>query len=251
MKTSNKVLFGGLATILLVAILIMIIGRSNMRFWTKEECSKLPQTSKMLQLEFNEVNIGHSVEATLVQGDFKVEIEASESAMPFVNHHVENGVLHLNLEDVTLTQVEPCPFKVVITAPDLDNIFIANGSQMTNTGIFETAKLKIEAVNGSWVDMTVKVADLKTYASNASEISIEGEVNSLSLRAKNSAQIQLPNVNVRTADVHLENSSYVKLRADSISNAVLQNSSTLNYIGETVLGNISNQNSSAVNKVEE
>ena len=59
MKTSNKVLFGGLATILLVAVAIMAIGRSKMRFWTMEECNKLPRLSKSLNLEFNEVHIGN------------------------------------------------------------------------------------------------------------------------------------------------------------------------------------------------
>lgn len=251
MKTSNKVLFGGLATILLMSIVVMLVGRSNLKMWSIEECNTLPRTSKTVQLEFREVNIGHSVEAVLQQGAFKVEIEASESAMPHINHHVENGVLHLNLEDVTVTQVEPCPFKVVITAPDLDKIFISSGSQMTNAGIFETPKLEIEAVNGSWVDMNVKVADLKTYASNAAKISIEGEASSLDLSAKNSAQIQLPNVKVGTAFVYLANSSSAKINADTISSAVVQNSSTLNYIDEAVLVKTMNQNSSAINKVME
>lgn len=251
MKTSNKILFGGLATILLTSIAVMVIGRSNMRFWTKEECHKLPRTSKTVKLEFNKVNIGHSVEAVLKQGDFQVEIDASESAMPFVNHHVENGVLHLNLENAIITQAEPCTFKAVITAPSLDKIFIANGSQMTNKEIFEAPNLEIEAVNGSWVDMIVNVENLKTSASNSAEISIEGDVKNLDISARNSAQIQLPKVNVSTANIYLANSSFAKIQADSITKAVVQNSSTLNYIGEAVLGSITSQNSSAINKVSE
>lgn len=251
MKTSNKVLFGGLATILLVAISLMAIGRSNMRFYTKAECNKLPRTTKSLQLEFTAVDISHSVEAILKQGDFNVEIDATESAMPYVNHHVENGILKLYLEDVSTKEVEPCPFNVVITAPQLDKIYISHGSQITNEGVFETPNLEIVASHGCLVDLSVKTNNLKTIARHSANIELAGEANSLDASASHSAQIQLPFAKVKTAKVDLSHSSTAMIHADTITNAYMVHSSMLNYIGEAVIGNIDAQHSSGIKKLSE
>jgi hypothetical protein len=251
MKTSNKVLFGGLATILLVAISLMAIGRSNMKLITRSDCNKLPRTTKTLQLEFTAVDISHNVEAVLKQGDFKVEIDATESALPHINHHVENGVLKLYLENLSSTDVEACPFNVVLTAPKLDKIYIAHGSQITNSGTFETPNLEIEASHGSLVDLTLKTGNLKTNARHSANIEISGEANSLDASASHSSQIQLPNAQINTAQVDLSHSSMVMIHADTISNAYLAHSSMLNYIGETVIGNIDARHSSGIKKLSE
>ena len=249
MKTSNKVLFGGLATILLVAVAIMAIGRSKMRFWTMEECNKLPRLSKSLNLEFNEVHIGNSVEATLKQGDFAIEIDATETAMPHINHHVEHGVLFLNLEEVSLEKVAPCPFKVVISAPHLDKISITKGAELRNTETYKTDSLDINAVQGSAVYLSIDVEHLNASASHSAKIEIAGEVRNLTGWGSNSAELQLPFAHVGSVKMSLTNSATAIIDADTIVFANLMNSSELRYIGEAVLEEIDVKNSSSMQKV--
>ncbi len=250
MKTSNKILFGGLAFILASSIFVMAAFRSTATFWSLEECNELTRKSKTLNLEFEEVEIGHNIKATLAQGDFKVEIDAVEEIMNHLNHHVENGVLFLNLGD-NVKDMVPCPTNVTITCPQLNRIKIANGSQIRNSEIFETPNLDIRAVNGSQVELSLEAESLKASASNSSNIEIAGELGQIDLSAKNSSHIQLTDALGRTAKVYLANSSTAMINVDTISNADLGNSSNLIYAGETVLGKMNNRNSSSFKQVGE
>ncbi len=251
MKTSTKVLFGGLATILFVAITVMAIGRANMKLITRADCNELPRTTKSLQFEFSAIDISHNVEAILQQGDFKVEIDAVEAAMPHINHHVENGVLKLYLENNMTHEGVGCPINVVITAPLLDAIYLSHGSKITNSERYETPNLEIEAAHGCLVDLTVKTGNLKTTASHSATIAIAGEVNNLDAAASHSSQIQLPKAQIKMASVDLSHSSTATIKADTISHAYMAHSSMLHYIGDAVIGSIDAQHSSGIKKVAE
>ena len=116
---------------------------------------------------------------------------------------------------------------------------------------FETPNLEIVASHGSLVELSLKTGSLKTTAMHSANIEVAGEVDSLDASASHSSQIQLPNANVNRASVNLSHSSTAMIHADTISKADMSHSSMLNYIGETVIGNIDARHSSGIKKLTE
>lgn len=247
MKTSNKILFGGLAIVFFTSIALAAFTRT--RLTPPKPCEELAHTSKTVDLIFDKVSIGDNIHVTLLQGDFKVQIESLEKAMPYVNHHVEEGVLKLYLED---NHSSPCPIEVALSCPQLSSVQVVNGSSIVGKENFSTPQMEIQAMNGSLVRLKLTSASVTASATNSADIELSGEINKLDISAHNSSRIRASNALVNTAKVKLINSASAQINADTISSAKLMNSSSLSYIGDAVIvANVESANSSSITKLEE
>ena len=248
MKTSNKVLFGGLGLVFLIGIIAAGITRSSAKIYSKEACGEMSRSTKNLQLEFNKIEISQNINTTLIQGNFAVQIDATDEVMPNLNHHVENGVLKIYLDDGNYI---PCPVNVVLTCPQLDGMIISNGSSIVTKGAFKTPNIEVSAMNGSQVELELESDFLKTKAQNSADVRIKGLISKMDVTAHNSARVQAPNAKVNNAIIRLTNSSSAMIFADTISEANLTNSASLKYVGDAQLGNIQTNNSSSIRKISE
>lgn len=245
MKTSNKLLFGGLAIVFITSVSLAAITRSKLS--TPAVCAELPRTSKTVDLAFDKVSIAQNIHVTLQQGDFNVQIESTRKAMSYINHHVEDGLLKLYLED---NHSSSCPVEVVLTCPTLSRVDAANGSSIEGEENFITPAMDIRAINGSRVSLVLTSTNVSASATNSASIELKGEINNLDISALNSARIQASDVHANTAKVRLTNSASAQVHADTIKSAKLMNNSALDYIGKAILVDVQNQNSSSLRKIE-
>ena len=248
MKNSNKILFGGLGLVVLLGLLAAGYTRANTKIWSPEACGEMPRTIKNVQLQFDKVEISHGINVTLTQGEFNLELEATKEVMPYVNHHVENGMLKLYLEN---GEYLPCPVNVKMRCPELSSLSVSSGSTVTGEGRFETSSLAIKTMNGSSANLNLVCDKVNVYSTNSSDLQLSGTISELDITALNSVRIQAPYARVNAATVVLKNSSSAMIYADSIPSVSLTNSSSLQYIGQAVVGKTSTQNSSSIERIEE
>jgi len=247
MKKSNIILYGGLAFTIIAGISVAAYFRSiTNKIFTTETCAQLPRTSKSVQLQFEKIKISDNINVTLLQGDFELEIDAVEAVVPFVNHHVHDGQLELYLED---GDYQPCPVYINMSCPQLSRLSIGNGSSVICKSKFVTPNIFIETMDGAHAELNLISEKVTAKAVNSSDLQLSGKMTMIDMRASNSARIQASNAIVNRATISLSNSSSAKVNADTIHSASLTNSSSLEYIGQTVLGAMNINNSSSIKMI--
>ena len=247
MKTSNKVLFGGLGLVLFFGIALAGITRSTSTIYSKEECSKLPTIKKELDLTFESISATQNIKVVLRQGEFKVSMEAAEKLEPFINHYVEDGTLILDVENGADI---PCPVVFTIQCPTLKMVSMSNGAGLLVESLFDTPNLNLRAQNGAWIDMNVKSDEVALSAQNGANITLNGEIKYLNANAVNSSNITTKDANISKTAIKLSNSAAATIHTDTISQANLVNSSLLRYVGVTQLEDVRTVNSSSIERVD-
>ncbi len=247
MKTSNKILFGGLGLVLLFGIAMAGFTRSTSIVYSVEECSKLPVMKKELDLTFESISAKQQIEVTLRQGDFKILMEGPEGIAPFLDHHVEDGTLKLNIENGAKIR---CPVKFTIQCPSLKQVSVSNGASVISDGQFDSPNLTLKAQNGSWIDMDVRSDEVNVSTQNGANLTLTGEIKYLDAKGVNSSNITAKDADVSKAAIQLSNSAAATIHADTISQANLVNSSLLKYIGDAHLEDVKSVNSSSIERVD-
>ena len=252
MKTSNKVLFGGLGIVLLLGIALAGITRSNSVVYSPEECDKLPSIKKELDFKFESISATQNIELTLKQGEFKVSYTAPEKLAPYINHYVEAGELKLELEKSYLKKGDfvPCRVQFTIQCPDLKQVSVSNGASLIANGVFDTPNLNLRAQNGSWIEMNVQSDEVNVTAQNGANVTLSGEIKYLDAKGVNSSNITAKDADVNKTAIKLSNSAAATIHADTIVRADLVNSSLLKYVGATHLEDVKTVNSSSIERVD-
>ena len=247
MKTSNKVLFGGLGLVVLFGVILAGFTRSTSIVYSPEKCSKLPIMKKDLDLTFESISATQNIEVTLSQGDFKVSLECAEKQEPYLNHYVEDGVLKLDIENGDFV---PCPIKFTIQCPDLKEVYMANGASLIAKNAFTAPDLDIRIQNGSWIEMDVQSDEVNVTAQNGANVTLSGEIKYLDAKGVNSSNITAKDADISKASIKLSNSAVATIHADTIAQADLVNSSLLRYVGATQLEDVKTVNSSSIERVD-
>jgi hypothetical protein len=248
MKTSTKILFGGLGLILLCGVLLAGITRATSTVYTAEECSKLPAIKKDLNFTFESISASQYIDVVLRQGDFEVSMECAEKLEPYLNHYVEDGILKLYVEDGADIS---CRVKFTIQCPTLNKISVSNGASVISDEVFDSPSLNLQIQNGALMIMDLRSDKVKVNAANGANVTLTGDIKSLNVEGANSSNITTKDAAVDITAIKLSNSAAATIHTDTITKANLTNSSLLRYVGTTQIENVNTNNSSSIERVEE
>jgi hypothetical protein len=160
MKTSNKLLLGLLAVILLATTIVMIVTRVQIgKSMTSTHRNPVGQMSEQRQVgQFNQIEIEGKIKVSYTPGTSpKITVSDDSSMVKLVVSEVKEGKLYLYTRE-EFDRDEPILVNVVT-----DSI---NDLKLSKGGVFETMQ-------------PMKVAKLNAEASQGAVFAIEGDFNSL------------------------------------------------------------------------
>ena len=266
-KTLTAVLLALLFTTLLISGCQTILVSKNGETETGET-----ETRQYDFSEFTHVDIGSAFEYEIQQADtFSVSITANSNVFDDIKITQEGQTLLIGMEIPSapwaIFKVNPRP-KAVITMPQLDGLDSSGATQGTVTGFSSTENLDIGASGASTVILAqisagdvsfnisgaseisgdVKAKEMELEVSGASTVQLKGSAESLAAYVSGASNLELADLKVDNADVILSGASDVTISLDGSLDAVLSGASTLEYIGEPLLGTMAITGASTLKK---
>jgi len=167
---------------------------------------------------FTKVHLAGALYVELSQGNACSILVEPESAKDLINVEIQNGTLYLKNEKNKVDRREKVVVKVTIK--DLDELFLSGATSLMTMHQFGIENLKLEMDGASNANLNVKTTKLKGDFSGASNLVIEGTCESADLQITGAAQIDMSDLNVKSAKVtnsgagHVELSISESLKAD-------------------------------------
>lgn len=159
----------------------------------------------------------------------RVFIHAEENLLPYVRTRVQNGVLRIYTDDVTLRPRYPIIVEVdVVTLRSLQS----SGSGFMRGQLIDATRLEVTSSGSGDIDLPGLLADsLIVISSGAGDFTAEGQVQRLRLNASASGTIDTRDLEAFRADVTISGSGSSTIRARDYLRAVLSGSGWLRYFG--------------------
>lgn len=215
---------------------------------------------------FNGIKASNAIEITLIKGDKAgLIIEASNEVLPYVRSEVQNGVLHLSLQENTPKKLRDKTIKASITISDLQNISLSGACEVRSNDLFITKDFNLSCSGSSNVSLKVNADNLIVKASGASDIRISatvknqsemditgassidlnGSSKSLSLEITGASNVKAESFMTNSAEINSSGSSEAYLHVTENLSVISSGASTINYKGSPSI----KLNSSGISKV--
>jgi hypothetical protein len=256
-----KRILSGIALVLLVDALIsaagcaVIIGSGNL------------ETREFGNTDFNRVEIGYAFEAEIYQDNiFLVKITLDDNLYQYLDLSQDGDTLKITMKPGYV--FSKATQRVVITLPDLERLELSGASRADVTGFVSSDNLDFKISGASRMDVSgVSASDISVQLSGASQaggsltmtngdfelsgastLNIEGSARDISLDASGASRADLSDFTVTNARINLSGASNSTVNASGELNADLSGASTLHYIGNPTLGDISTTGASTFNR---
>ncbi len=248
MKTSNKILLGGLAFLLIAGIALAAFTRSQTVFLTDGDCNELPRKKSQLDFTFDGIEASSNIRVTVLKGDFSVEVESTEEVVPFLNHHVDDGILRLGFDRGEYT---PCPVNYTLRCPSLKSVTASSGARVIAEGQFSTPSIKLNTNSAGRIEIDVVSDNVEARATSAGSIKMSGDINSLVLNASSSGSLDATGAEIDKSTFRMSSAASATVKTDTILKANLSSSASLRYIGSAQMMDISTNSAGSIKRVSE
>jgi hypothetical protein len=234
-----------IALIVLVAVVVLIVGAVAVYVWV------LPVNLKTEEMEFSNfkaVEVGSAFEVTITQSDtYSVRVTADERI--FDNVEVTQAENTLTIDFAPGTILGTVNAKAEIKMPVLEELDLSGATTGYVGGFSNTKPFVVNLSGASTLEMTYfEVGDVEVELAGASTLTAEGKGNNLVSVVSGASTLDFSNFPVHDASVNLSAASHAILNLDGKLDLEASGASSLEYIGEPTLGNISMSGASTVNK---
>ena len=156
-------------------------------------------------------------------------VRAQENLLPYIRTRVQNGVLRIYTDDVTLRPQYPIVVEVdVVTLRTLSS----SGSGFMRGQLIDATRLEVTSSGSGDIDLPGLLADsLIVISSGAGDITAEGQVQQLRVNASASGGVDTRDLEAFRADVTISGGGSSTIRVRDYLRAVLSGSGWLRYFG--------------------
>jgi len=222
--------------------------------------------------EFTHVDIGSAFDYEIRQADtYSISITANSNLFDDIRVTTVGKTLDIGIEfpGVTVTIFNVAPkLQAVITMPQLQGLNSSGATQGTVTGFRSDDNLDVTVSGASTVELediaagdtvfdisgaskvtgAIVVEDLELEVSGASTVQLKGLADSLATDGSGASHLKLADLEVGNANVALSGASDATINLAGRLDADLSGASTLEYIGEPMLGIIDTTGASTVKR---
>lgn len=159
----------------------------------------------------------------------RVYIRAEYNLLPYLRTRVQNGVLRIYTDDVTLRPRFPIVVEVdIVTLRTLEN---AGGGFMRGQ-LMDATRLEVHSSGRGDIDLPDLAADsLVIFSSGPGDVTAEGHVGKLRLNMSGAGRIDTRDLEVVEADATISGSGSATIRVRDFLRARLSGSGWLRYFG--------------------
>ena len=133
--------------------------------------------------------------------------------------------------------------------PDLNKLILSGATRGTVEGFSNSNTFVLGLSGASSLEMNnINVGDAEINVSGASTLDAKGTANDLFSLVSGASNVDLSNFPVNNADINVSGASRATINPDGILDADITGASTLEYIGEPTMRDISTAGSSTIKK---
>ncbi len=232
--------------VIAAAVLFVVLGAALAYFWFWSGNLK---TENVEFSDFTAVEVGWAFEVSITQSSaYSVVISADEKIFDNIEVTQIEDTLVIGLEPGT---IDPSGLfrKAEITMPDLKKLILSGATQGTAAGFSNSNPFILEMSGASSLELTnINVGDAEIEVSGASTLNGRGTAQDLVAIISGASRLDLSNFPVDNADMDVSGASRATITLDGNLNANVSGASTLEYIGDPTLGDMSASGGSTVKK---
>ena len=231
--------------IIVSVILFVVLGATLVYFWLWPGNLK---TEEMAFTDFTAIEVGWAFEVSVTQSSsYSVVISANEKIFDNIEvTQTGNTLIIGHKPGIEFTDLFR---KAEISMPDLNKLTLSGATQGTAEGFSNSDTFVLGLSGASSLEITnINVGDVEINVSGASTLNAGGTANDLFSLICCASNVDLSNFPVNNAEVNVDGASIATINLDGILDADVSGASTLEYIGEPIMGDINTSDSSTIKK---
>jgi len=241
----RKALSSLLIVIIVAAVVVAVLGVALVYFFL------LPGTLKTEEMEFTgftAVEVGDAFEVSITQSSsYSIIITADEKIIDNVEVTQTENTLKVGLEPGSY--LGNLVRKAEITMPELDSLIISGATSGTAEGFSSSNPFVLALSGASFLQITdINVGDMEIEVSGASSLTASGTASDLIALVSGASNVDMSDFPVSDADVNIIGASRTTINLDGTLDAEVSGASTLEYIGEPIMGDINSSGASTIKK---
>jgi hypothetical protein len=252
--------------IIIIAIVAVIAIISNVLFWGGWPRGLVGsgnvETEAYAFANFTEVEIDSAFEFEIEQSSsYSINVTADDNVMDYVQVSKDGQTLKIGLRtglhigSITLRiglgifpRVESATLRASVTMPQLRELTASGASHGTVSGFSSTEDLDIKISGASRVTGNITAGNVQFGISGMSTVQLGGSANDIDANVSGASHLGLDDFVVSNADVNFSGASSGTVNLNGRLDANLSGASTLWYIGEPTMGDISTSGASTISK---
>jgi len=197
--------------------------------------------------DFDSIDISHSFEATISQGEtFSVVIRVDDNIVEHLDVVKQGNTFRIGLKSGRDYNIQNATLQAEVTMPELVGLELSGASQAEITGFTSTKDLKIDLSGSSDLRGDIEAGDATFDLSGSSTMVLTGSGGNLRIDASGSSDVELSAFPVNDANVKASGSSTVTVDVAGRLDADASGASEVIYLGSPTLGTIDTSGASYV-----
>ena len=205
------------------------------------------ETKEYAFTNFTEIEIGSAFEFEVQQSSsYSINVTVDDNVMDYVQVSRDGQSLKIRLG--TLPSLRLVTLRVSVTVPQLSGLTISGASRGTVSDFSSTGDLDVTVSGASTVSGGITAGNVDFDISGASTVELEGSANDMVADVSGASRFNLDDFIVNNADVDISGASTGTTNLNGRLDASVSGASTLYYIGEPTMGDISTSGASTLSK---
>ena len=234
-----------------IILAIVILGASCMFDGHKVKGNGNKVTQSRSINDINGVELHNSFDVILSEGSpSNVKIEAEENIIPYIDLHVENGILNIRTKDNVWLRTHK-GVKIYVTAPSFNRVAnTGSGDITTEARISNDSKLNIRSSGSGNVKLEVDAPEVEASVSGSGDIKLSGETKQFSGRSSGSGDISAMDLKAEEANVQTTGSGDIDVYSSVKVTSSITGSGDIRYKGGAQVVSSSKTGSGDLRKVD-
>ena len=234
--------------ILVVIIVAVVVAAGAVAGFYFLPSAGASETQTMNFSGFTAVNVGSAFRVTITHSNsFTVRITANEKEFDQIEVNQTGDILKIDIRPGNFTGITNTAAQ--ITMPELNSVTLSGATQGSAAGFRSTMPFVAQLSGASSLTLTdFQAGNVTADLSGASTLSAAGSADDLVSVVSGASSLNLTNLAVNNASMNLSEASHAQIDVSGRLDAELSGASSLQYIGQPTLGNISTSGESTVSK---
>lgn len=200
---------------------------------------------------FHQVEVSTGIHLYLKQGNTNaVAVSAPSEFINFVKTEVENGELHIYVENKGFKNWsnKNKNIKAYVTIQTIDGLEANSGALAETDGNINANNLKISLSSGAQLNGDFTASKMRIDQSSGSQSTIKGKVSDVDIKASSGAQLSGYELSSETCKADASSGSEVEVTVNKTLDASANSGGSIEYKGNASVTNLSNSSGGRVKK---
>lgn len=244
MKTSNKLLLGALAVVLISISTTIYLSKTLIYSHTSTTSARVESVSQEL-MSFHEIQVEGNIIVNIIQShSYGVAVKAPKDLLSLIKTEVEDGKLHVYTRLARL----PDSVAVDINVPNLTSLNVSANARVLIDDEFKSDSIVCVCSSGSALTGNLLVNKLSCNSSSGAVVNLTGKTNYLSLNASSGAVVNASSFEAEQCSLEGSTGAVLNINVTKQLDVNVSTGCVANYRGGATMGNTNVTTGATLNK---